>query len=44
MLTLGAGFPMNELAAYTAWKERMLERPGVRKILEREESVLVKRA
>ena len=38
---LRAGFPMNELAAYTAWKERMLKRPAVRKVLESEGNVLV---
>ena len=38
-----AGLPMNEMRAFTAWKDRMLARPGVRKILESEDSVLVKR-
>jgi glutathione S-transferase len=38
------GFPMQELAHYTAWKERMLQRPTVRKILESEQNVLVKAA
>jgi len=33
------GFPMNELAAYTAWRERMLQRPTVRKIVEKEQSL-----
>jgi len=37
-------FPMKELVAYTAWKERMLKRPAVRKILESEQNVLVKAA
>lgn len=37
-------FPMKELADYTAWKERMLKRPAVRKILESEQNVLVKTA
>ena len=37
-------FPMKELASYTAWKDRMLKRPAVRKILESEQSVLVKAA
>jgi glutathione S-transferase len=37
-----AELPMTELAAYTAWKERMLKRPTVRKILESEGNVLVK--
>ena len=35
-------FPMKELAAYSAWKERMLKRPAVRKILESEQNVLLK--
>jgi glutathione S-transferase len=39
-----AGLPMQELAAYTAWKERMLRRPAVRKILESEQNVLLKAA
>jgi glutathione S-transferase len=38
------GFPMQELTAYTAWKDRMLKRPTVRKILESEGNVLVKPA
>ena len=37
-----AGLPMKELKAYTEWKDRMLERPAVRTVLEREESVLLK--
>ncbi len=37
-------FPMQELTAYTAWKERMLKRPAVRKVLESEQSVLLKAA
>ncbi|OGA41250.1 MAG: hypothetical protein A3G24_00680 [Betaproteobacteria bacterium RIFCSPLOWO2_12_FULL_62_13] len=39
-----AGFPMNELGYYTAWKDRMLKRPAVRKILESEQNVLVTKA
>jgi glutathione S-transferase len=35
---------MNELSAYTAWKDRMLKRPTVKKILESEQNVLVKPA
>jgi len=35
------GFPMKELAAYTAWKERMLGRPAVMKILQSEKNVLL---
>ena len=37
-----AELPMSELASYTAWKDRMLQRPAVRKILESEQNVLVK--
>lgn len=39
-----AGLPMEELANYTAWKDRMLARPAVRKILESEKNVLVQPA
>jgi glutathione S-transferase len=39
---LRAGLPMHDLKAYTAWKDRMLKRPAVRKVLEIEESVLLK--
>jgi glutathione S-transferase len=34
--------PVKELKNYTAWKDRMIERPAVRKILEREQNVLLK--
>ena len=34
------GFPMNELSAYTAWQDRMLKRPTVRKVVEAEQNVL----
>jgi glutathione S-transferase len=34
--------PVKELANYTAWKDRMLARPAVRKVLESEGNVLVK--
>ena len=34
--------PVRELKNYTAWKDRMLQRPGVRKVLEREQSILLK--
>jgi glutathione S-transferase len=37
-------FPMKELAAFTAWKDRMLKRPAVMKILQSEQNVLVKAA
>lgn len=37
-----ANLPMQDLANYTAWKDRMLKRPAVRRVLEREESVLLK--
>jgi glutathione S-transferase len=33
--------PMKELKNYTAWKDRMLQRPAVRKILERENNPLL---
>jgi len=33
--------PMAELANYTAWKDRMLARPAVKRVLEREQSVLL---
>lgn len=36
--------PVKELENYTGWKDRMLQRPAVRKILEREQNVLVKAA
>jgi len=34
--------PVRELKHYTAWKDRMLQRPAVRKVLEREQSILLK--
>jgi glutathione S-transferase len=33
------GFPMNELTAYTAWRERMMNRPTVKKSVEDEQKV-----
>ena len=33
--------PVTELKSYTAWKDRMVQRPAVRKILEREQSQLL---
>jgi glutathione S-transferase len=36
--------PVKELKNYTAWKDRMIERPAVRKILEREQNILLKAA
>ncbi|HZS85168.1 MAG TPA: glutathione S-transferase N-terminal domain-containing protein [Stellaceae bacterium] len=36
--------PMKELKNYTAWKDRMLKRPAVRKILEREKNPLLQAA
>ena len=41
---LRAELPMTELANYTALKDRLLKRPAVRKILEREQSLLLKAA
>jgi len=35
------GLPVDELKNYTAWKDRMLARPAVRRVLEREQNVLV---
>jgi glutathione S-transferase len=35
------GLPMAELKNYTAWKERMMARPAVKRVLEREQSVLL---
>jgi glutathione S-transferase len=32
-------FPMNELGAYTRWRERMMKRPTVKKSVESEESI-----
>ena len=37
-------FPMKELAAYTAWKDRMLKRPAVMKILQSEQNAILKAA
>jgi glutathione S-transferase len=34
-----SGFPMKELSAYTAWQERMMKRPTVKKCVEDEEKV-----
>ena len=39
-----AKYPIEELAAFTAHKERMLARPAVRRVLEREASPLVQLA
>jgi glutathione S-transferase len=36
-----SGMPVTELKAYTAWRERMMQRPTVRKSVESEESVTV---
>ena len=33
------GFPMKELTAYTAWQERMIKRPTVKKTVEAEQNV-----
>jgi len=41
---LRAGLPMHDLKAYTAWKERIVKRPAVRRVLESEESVILKAA
>jgi glutathione S-transferase len=34
-----AGFPMKELSAYTAWQERMMKRPTVKKTVDAEQNV-----
>jgi glutathione S-transferase len=39
---LRGGLPMAELAHYTAFKDRMLQRPKVMKVLQNEQSVLLK--
>jgi glutathione S-transferase len=39
-----AELPMQALSSYSAWKDRMLARPKVRKVLESEGNVLVKPA
>ena len=36
--------PMKELKNYTAWKDRMMSRPAVMKVLRKEESILLKAA
>jgi len=36
--------PMKELSNYTAFKDRMLKRPAVMKVLTSEESVILKAA
>jgi glutathione S-transferase len=36
--------PMKELAAYTAFKDRMMKRPAVMKVLQNEQNVLLKAA
>jgi glutathione S-transferase len=36
-----AGFSMKELGAYTAWRERMMQRPTVKKSVESEQSVSI---
>ena len=35
-------YPVQELKNYTAWKDRMLKRPAVMKVLQSEQNVLVK--
>ena len=36
--------PMKDLSNYTAFKDRMMARPAVRKVLEKEQSPLLKAA
>ena len=33
--------PLTELKNYTAWKDRMLARPAVKRVLEREQNILL---
>jgi glutathione S-transferase len=35
------GLPVAELKNYTAWKDRMLARPAVKRVLEREQNILL---
>ncbi|SKA22048.1 glutathione S-transferase [Enhydrobacter aerosaccus] len=35
------GLPMQELQNYTRWKDRMLARPAVKRVVEREQSILL---
>jgi len=37
---LADGYPLRELACFTALKDRMLDRPAVRKVLKREGNLL----
>jgi glutathione S-transferase len=41
---LRAELPMKDLKNYTAWKDRMLQRPAVKKVLEAEQNPLAKAA
>ncbi len=41
---LRIGLPMGELKNYTAFKDRMMARPAVRRVLEREDSPILKAA
>jgi hypothetical protein len=34
-----SGFPIKELSAYTAWQQRMMRRPTVKKSVEDEQKV-----
>jgi glutathione S-transferase len=34
-----SGYPVKDLKAYTAWQERMMKRPTVKKSVESEQSV-----
>jgi glutathione S-transferase len=36
---VNGGFPMKEPGAYTAWRERMMKRPTVKKCVEMEQKV-----
>lgn len=34
-----SGFPVKELSGYTAWQERMMKRPTVKKSVEAEQAI-----
>jgi len=34
-----SGFPVKEFGAYTAWRERLMQRPTVKKSVEEEQKV-----
>ena len=40
---LRAGLPLQDLKNYTAWKDRMVQRPAVRKVLEEENNIILQK-